>query len=516
MTELAIVLSLLNACCYAAGARLQYDAIHQVSPEKPTALSAVVRRPRWLAGLALLGAGTTLHIMSLRLAPVTVVQPLGVGAVVLSVLWGLRVRRTGLDRATGLALAAIVVGTGTFAVIASGATVATSVTTTAQFQAGALVLLIVTCCAGLSNVLPGQGRCVARAVGAGSAYGCMSVLLRAAGEEFTSSGVSGALCGTLAGLGLAALAGFWLTQGAQAAGPPEVTVACLTLVDPFVAVVIGVGLLGEAPGLAPATVGTALACWALALTGVLHITRSTPFPHLDTGCRPSAPPTYVLQGPRSQRIVIGADTFPPDVNGAANFTQRLAEGLLGRGHEVHIVCPATEAGPGTAVEKGITVHRIASHRTPFHPTFRQEARVLFVGRLDKEKNIHELLRALALLPGVRGEIVGEGSCRRALEELAHDLGIADRVTFHGLATDQEALDALAHALTRLLRDPVARPRMGEAGREIVAEHDIRRTLAAFEDLYLRAAGGSAAVAGTLATPVPEGEHDEYTARSGRR
>ncbi|MFC9843522.1 glycosyltransferase [Streptomyces sp. NPDC060223] len=699
---------MLNAFCYAAGARLQYDATHGTSPGaspgRSTALSAVVRRPRWLAGLALLGAGTTLHITSLRLAPVTVVQPLGVGAVVVSVLWGLRVRRVGLDRATGLALAAIVAGTGTFAVIASGATVATSVTTTAQLQAGALVVLIVACCAGLSNLLPGQGRCVARAVGAGSAYGCMSVLLRAAGEEFTTSGVSGALCGTLAGLVLTALAGFWLTQGAQAAGPPEVTVACLTLVDPFVAVVIGVGLLGEAPGLTPAIVGTALACWALALTGVLHITRSTPFPHLTSGRRPSAPQEYVMQGPRPRRIVIGADTFPPDVNGAANFAQRLAEGLLGRGHEVHVVCPATETGPSTAVEKGITVHRIASHRTPFHPTFRvclpwqtarpvarlldrlspdvvhiqshfsvcrtlaaaahrrgtpvvatnhfmpenllgytrlpakltravcrfawrdlvrvfrraqavtaptaravrllhdnglrvparpvscgldldrfsqpavdnggEEARVLFVGRLDKEKNVHELLRALALLPDVRGEIVGEGSCRRALEELAEDLGIADRVTFHGLATDQEVLDAytrcdifcmpgtaelqslvtmeamaagrpvvaadamalphlvhqgrngylfppgdvraLAHALTRLLRDPVARLRMGEASREIVAEHDIRRTLTAFEDLYLRAAGGSAAVAGTLATPVTESEHDEYTARSGRR
>ncbi|MFJ2829646.1 glycosyltransferase [Streptomyces sp. NPDC087263] len=704
MTELAIVLSVLNACCYAAGARLQYDATHGTSPGGPTALSAVVRRPRWLAGLALLGTGTTLHITSLRLAPVTVVQPLGVGAVVVSVLWGLRVRRVGLDRATGLALAAIVAGTGAFAVIASGATVTTSVTTAAQFQAGGLVLLIVVCCAGLSNLLSGQGRCVARAVGAGSAYGCMSVLLRATGEEFTSSGVSGALCGTLAGLALVALAGFWLTQGAQAAGPPEVTVACLTLVDPFVAVVIGVGLLGEAPGLSLATVGTGLGCWALALTGVLHITRSTSFPHLTSGRRPSAPQEYVMQRPGPWRIVIGADTFPPDVNGAANFAQRLAEGLLGRGHEVHVVCPATEAGPGTAVEKGITVHRIASHRTPFHPTFRvclpwrtarpvtrlldrlspdvvhiqshfavcrtlataahrrgtpvvatnhfmpenllgytrlparltravcrfawrdlvrvfrraqavtaptaravrllhdnglrvpassvscgldlerfsqpsvdtggREAQVLFVGRLDKEKNVHELLRALALLPGVRGEIVGEGSCRRALEELAKDLGIADRVTFHGLATDQEVLDAyarcdifcmpgtaelqslvtmeamaagkpvvaadamalphlvhhgrngylfppgdvsaLAHALTRLLYDPVARLRMGEAGREIVAEHDIRRTLAAFEDLYLRAAGGSAAVAGALATPVTESEHDEYTARSGRR
>jgi hypothetical protein len=30
------------------------------------------------------------------------------------------------------------------------------------------------------------------------------------------------------------------------------------------------------------------------------------------------------------RILIGADTFVPDVNGAANFTSRLAAGMVGR------------------------------------------------------------------------------------------------------------------------------------------------------------------------------------------
>ncbi|MEN9740479.1 MAG: hypothetical protein RLZ72_745, partial [Actinomycetota bacterium] len=30
-------------------------------------------------------------------------------------------------------------------------------------------------------------------------------------------------------------------------------------------------------------------------------------------------------------ILIGADTFPPDVNGAAKFTVRLAVGLVSRG-----------------------------------------------------------------------------------------------------------------------------------------------------------------------------------------
>lgn len=183
------------------------------------------------------------------------------------------------------------------------------------------------------------------------------------------------------------------------------------------------------------------------------------------------------------------------MNGAANFTQRLAEGLLGRGHEVHIVCPATEAGPGSAVEKGITVHRIASHRTPFHPTFRvclpwQTARPV-ARLLDR------------LSPDVV-HIQSHFSVCRALAAAAQRRGTPVVATNHFMPENL------------LLRDPVARLRMGEAGREIVAEHDIRRTLAAFEDLYLRAAGESAAVAGTLATPVPESEHDEYTARSGRR
>jgi len=38
--------------------------------------------------------------------------------------------------------------------------------------------------------------------------------------------------------------------------------------------------------------------------------------------------------------------------------------------------------------------------------------VLFVGRLDEEKRVHELLRALTLLPDrIRADIVGDGSCR---------------------------------------------------------------------------------------------------------
>jgi glycosyltransferase involved in cell wall biosynthesis len=70
--------------------------------------------------------------------------------------------------------------------------------------------------------------------------------------------------------------------------------------------------------------------------------------------------------PRPLRVLIGADTFPPDVNGAANFAARLAAGLTERGHDVHVVAPASsrEHGDFTEDHNGVsfTVHRLYSWR----------------------------------------------------------------------------------------------------------------------------------------------------------
>jgi glycosyltransferase involved in cell wall biosynthesis len=170
--------------------------------------------------------------------------------------------------------------------------------------------------------------------------------------------------------------------------------------------------------------------------------------------------------------------------------------------------------------------------------------VLFVGRLDEEKRVDELLRALATVPptvSVRAEVIGDGSKRAELEELAQHLGIAGRVRFRGFVAEGELVDAYAAAdvfcmpgvaelqslatmeamaaglpvlaadamalphlvrpgrngwlyppgdiavlagrLTALLTDPALRRRMGAASRDAVAAHDIDRTLDAFESIY---------------------------------
>lgn len=66
------------------------------------------------------------------------------------------------------------------------------------------------------------------------------------------------------------------------------------------------------------------------------------------------------------RVLIAADTFAPDVNGAARFAERLAAGMVSRGHEVNIMAPAASRkhGSWTEIHEGqpMTVHRLHSWR----------------------------------------------------------------------------------------------------------------------------------------------------------
>ncbi|MEZ3162176.1 glycosyltransferase [Microbacterium sp. BWT-B31] len=70
---------------------------------------------------------------------------------------------------------------------------------------------------------------------------------------------------------------------------------------------------------------------------------------------------------RPLTILIGADTFLPHVNGAARFAERLAAGLVARGHDVHVSAPsAGHRNHGTFVEtiegQPVTMHRLPSWR----------------------------------------------------------------------------------------------------------------------------------------------------------
>lgn len=73
---------------------------------------------------------------------------------------------------------------------------------------------------------------------------------------------------------------------------------------------------------------------------------------------------------------------------------------------------------------------------------RDKHRLLFVGRLNKQKGIEVLLHALSRIPdaSIGLDVVGDGDDRAALEELARALGLGDRVRWCGAIPQPQLVD----------------------------------------------------------------------------
>jgi glycosyltransferase involved in cell wall biosynthesis len=94
-----------------------------------------------------------------------------------------------------------------------------------------------------------------------------------------------------------------------------------------------------------------------------------------------------------------------------------------------------------------------------------------VGRFSRQKGFDVLIRALAALPDVTGVLVGDGPQRGALERLAEELGVEDRIVITGWVERPRdflpAFDVVA-APSRFEGFPLAVIEAMLAGRAVVA------------------------------------------------
>jgi glycosyltransferase involved in cell wall biosynthesis len=85
-------------------------------------------------------------------------------------------------------------------------------------------------------------------------------------------------------------------------------------------------------------------------------------------------------------------------------------------------------------------------RVERQPNTDDELRIGFAGKLTPRKGVDELLRAAALLPPARAwsvTVIGEGPSLPELQVLVADLGLGDRIVFHGFANTTEMPKLLA-------------------------------------------------------------------------
>jgi drug/metabolite transporter (DMT)-like permease len=231
-------------------------------------LQALVRRPVWLAGTGMLGAAILLQLTSLRFSPLIVVQPIGAIALVVTTLATARMTRRSPGRRALTAVALCVGGVGVFVAVA-----ALSAEDVEVSDRHLITILIV-----LAVVLAGvavafalwrhRSGAVVFTAGAGILFGFVAALAKTVIARLFQGDFEWLSLTCLAGLLIAALAGSFLVQNAHTRGTPELVVAGLTVIDPLVAVAIGITILGEADAAPPLAIVLFLLSGATAVAGV--------------------------------------------------------------------------------------------------------------------------------------------------------------------------------------------------------------------------------------------------------
>lgn len=286
---LAILLAVLAAVALAFGAQFQNDAVSAGPNRKRTngtekgrgslsvkQIASLLLKPRWLSGTAFMVVGIGLQLGALSLAPLIVVQPIGAIALVITSLLNARVTKTRLNKGTILAVALCSVGIAAFVAMASGVANETVLNDDRLREVLTVLAVILAIFIILFFTIGKHAKALTYVIGAGVLYGFVATLAKVVIQRIYQAEFEWLTILCLVALIGAVALGSWFVQNAYASGPPDLVIAGLTVIDPLVAVSIGIVILGEATAASlPVMIGFGLSA-ILAVIGVYLLSKVHP------------------------------------------------------------------------------------------------------------------------------------------------------------------------------------------------------------------------------------------------
>ncbi len=323
---IGIPLALLGAVFMSFGAQYQHRGVTKVELLSGAAatqgltlqqVGRLLARPSWVVGTAMLGLAIVLQLAALSFAPLIVVQPLGAIALVITTLLNARISGHKPTKRSVRAITECVGGI--FIFVAIAALVATEEPISdRQLVTILLILLAVTIVfTGLWLWLRHRMRALFYIIGAGVMYGFVATLAKVVISRIQTEDFEWLTLICVVALVIAASVGAYFVQTAYSSGPPDLVIAGLTVIDPIVAIVIGLAILGEASH-APlwAYIGFLIA-GVIAVIGVLELARHHPQIVSDSQELPfqrgsGAPADPAAPKPSSARITEAVAKVWPD------------------------------------------------------------------------------------------------------------------------------------------------------------------------------------------------------------
>lgn len=284
MVWLAILLALIGACFLAVGAQRQGSAVRSNTGGLSLNSKGFVRllsNPRWVLGLILLGIGMALNVIALSMASLTVVQPIGAIALVITTVVNSKDQGIRINRATVVAIAACVSGSALFVLLAVNVTREDHEVLPEQELVTVLLLAVAVAVFGsLAVMFRRRLGAFAYILGAGVLFGFVAVLTKIIATHLLDPNGRFLLNVppyTLVAIAVAAGLGSWFVQSAYATGPPDLVIAGLTVIDPIVGIAIGIVILGELEPDVESVIAIAMGMAALvAIVGVIALSRHHP------------------------------------------------------------------------------------------------------------------------------------------------------------------------------------------------------------------------------------------------
>lgn len=283
---LGIPVALIAAVFLALGAQFQHRGVHRVEADTGEIdttpglsirqLLLLLARPSWVIGTIMLGLAVVLQLTSLFLAPIIVVQPLGAIALVITAVVNSRITRVALDPKSIRAIAFCVGGVGIFVTVAAFTATSTPISTSQLIVILALLSILIM---GLSlsfAFFRERFTAIVFILGAGVLYGFVATLAKVVIDRTKTGDFEWLTLLCIVGLLAAAILGGIFVQNAYSTGPPDLVIAGLTVVDPLVAVTIGIVVLQEAAGAPWFATIIYVAAAGLAIYGVFQLAKHHP------------------------------------------------------------------------------------------------------------------------------------------------------------------------------------------------------------------------------------------------
>jgi len=281
---IGIPLALIGAVFLSLGAQFQHRGVTKVEAHtreitgglNTRQLVLLLSRPSWVFGTVMLGLAIAFQLTSLAFAPLIVVQPLGAVALVITAILNARVSHVKLNRASVIAIAMCVGGVGLFVTVAAFTAVDKPVTD-ANLITILVVLAVVLAAFTVAFVmLRSRFKAIFYIIGAGVLYGFVATLAKVIINRIQNGNFEWLTLVCVVGLLLAAAAGAYFVQNAYSSGPPDLVIAGLTVIDPMIAVGIGVIVLGEASQAPPWAAALFAVAGAVAIWGVFRLAKYHP------------------------------------------------------------------------------------------------------------------------------------------------------------------------------------------------------------------------------------------------